>query len=295
MARYIPYLDAPDTVLYGIPDATSSQLTAASQAVDAYLGRPEGLLWSPDGHGAPAFMTNLTPARSFTLPSAISAGATVQVVLPYGQFGNQTLGEVVVLDRNSSSYAEACLVTAVSGTTITLANVQFDHAQGVSMDFGLTLLDEAPLRTGSGSIRAARSPIARILGGFSRARPGQLPRQITDSGFGFLSVATQSWTQLDITTWDINQATGQVMVQPYPVQAGALDIRMRYVAGWSRASIPHAIKQAVSNIARAALETPFSGNLKVIEAGDSKLERFSPTMIDSETRALLQPFRLVRV
>lgn len=302
MTQFCSYVGATETPYYGITDATPAQIASASRVIDGYLGRPEGLLWSPDANGMPAFMANLTPTRSYKLASSISAGAVVQITIPNAQFGLNTVGEGVILDRANSAAVEACLVTAASGNAITLQGVQFAHTLNATVEFGLTLLDEVCLKQGSGTVHAARSPVAQIFGGFSRPRSGSLPRQITDMGFShaldptIVMNASPSWTQMDTSQWDINYNTGAIMVLPCPLQYGALDVRLRYVAGWSATSIPSPIKQAVANIVRAAIDTPFfTGNMKMVKAGDSTLERFAPSAIDAETKMLLQPYRMLRI
>ena len=51
------YLQPAEYPAYGISDAADSQVNAATRAVNAYIRRPEGLLWSPDGNGMPAWAT----------------------------------------------------------------------------------------------------------------------------------------------------------------------------------------------------------------------------------------------
>ena len=296
---FTPYLAAPEYAAYGIPEASAAQVASATRQVNGYLGRPEGLVWSPDGNGMPCYMANLNPTRSFT--ATVSPGSNVIVTVPYATFGFQTVGEVVVLDRANAGLTEGCVVTAASGNTLTLASVQFTHA-AATLDFGLTLLEEAAVGPGSPFVRTSRSPVAQILSGFSRYHFGKLPRQITDSAYGIEALLlTQgiagppAWTQMDTTLWDINYNTGAITVLPYPLRSALIDVRMNYIAGWSLANLPGDIKQAVANMVRSAIDTPFSANMKVLKAGDGTMERFGPSAIDADTKYLLQPYKLVRL
>ncbi len=299
---FTPYLAASEYPAYGISDAKPHQVNRACRTVNTYLGRPEGLLWSPDANGQPAYMTGLNPTLSFT-GSALAPGTGVTLTIANATFGYQDVGEVVILDRATPGLTEACVVTAASGNTLTLAAVQFTHATP-TVDFGLTILEEAPVKMGTPLVRASRFPVANLLCGFSRYSFGKLPRQITDYRYAYEAFlladviglsGPPAWTQMDTTQWDINYNTGAVLVLPYFLQTGQLDVRLRYVAGWSQANLPADIKQAVANLVRSAIDTPFSANMQTIKSGDATLTRFGPSVIDGDTKALLQPYKIVRL
>jgi hypothetical protein len=298
---FTPYLQANEYATYGIPEATSAQVAAASRQVNGYLGRPEGLIWSPDANGMPCCMANLNPTRGYT--ATLAPGTNVAVTIPNATFGFQTVGEVVILDRGNPSLIEACVVTAASGDTLTLASVQFTHT-AASLDFGLTLLEETTVGPGAPVVRTSRWPLAQIQSGFSRYSSGKLPRQITDYGYGIEALLLSqniglsgppAWTQMDITQWDTNYNTGAVTVLPYPLRSALIDVRMNYIAGWSPANLPGDVKQAVASMVRSGIDTPFSGNIKLLKAGDGTIERFGPGTIDADTKYLLQPYKLVRI
>ena len=87
---------------------------------------------------------------------------------------------------------------------------------------------------------------------------------------------------------DVSTQTGEVWIPPGLLLAHFSDVRLRYVAGWPKESLPGDIKQAVANIVRMAIDSPFGGNIKTMKAGDATLERFSASSIDKDTQALLQ-------
>ena len=293
-----PYIQPSDYAIYGIDNATDAQVATACALVDAQLGRPDGLLWSPDANGAPAYMTNKSPTASYsgiTVPS----GTGVVVTLPYGVFGYQNIGDVVILDRTGQ--CEACVVTTASANTITLAKVQNAHS-GVTLEFGLTLLYEA-----SGRTRLPILPVANILCAYGRynysRELGRLSGGYDDydallvTNYGTSGVS--GWSPLDTTLWDINNTSGSIRM---PCN-GPETVRMRYVAGWSYTTLPNGIRQAVANLVIAAISLGaegLTGNIKMLKAGDSTIERFSgagggSSLFDSSTLSLLAPYRSIRI
>ena len=288
---FTPYLSPDEYADYGVPEANTAQVNQATRLVDSYLGRPEGLIWSPDGNGMPAFMTNKTPTRSFTGP-AVSPGMNVTLTIPFAQFGYQDVGEVAILDRGNPDIAEACVITAASSNTLTLANVQFVHA-APTVDFDLTILQEVADR-----VRLASSPVVRILSGFGRYGYGPGSRMLSGcenyeallvTNYGQNSVS--GWNSLDLTQWDVNYSTGTICMPRYDHE----NTRICYIAGWTQANLPGAIKQAVANMVGSMADDRPNGNIKVLKSGDGTIEWFGSGALDADTRGLLQPFRTVRI
>ncbi|MFO0906783.1 MAG: hypothetical protein U0835_00185 [Isosphaeraceae bacterium] len=290
---FTPYLSPEEYADFGVPDATAAQVNRATRAVDAYLGRPEGLVWTPDAGGMPAYMANASPTMGLK-GSAVSPGADVTLTISNARFGYQDVGTVVVLDRADPDSCESCVVTAASGNTLTLANVQFAHA-APTIEFGLTILEEMP-----GRVRLSRSPVVAVLAAFGRYGYGRYMRQLSGcpddyeallvTNYG--QVSASGWSRLDLSTWDVNYATGAVRM---PRDCGDSS-RIHYLAGWTQATLPGAIKQAVANMAAAMgdADRP-SGNVKLLKAGDATIEWFGAGSLDADTRSLLQPFRTVRL
>jgi len=299
MASYVPYLHNDELLLYGVSDATPPQILSATRLVNNYIGKPEGLMWRPDANGMPAFMASLSPTRSYNAPS-IAPGSNVTVTVPNAQFGTQHIGDVVVIDRLTPTATEACLITAASGNTLTLASVQFAHT-APTIEFGLTLKEERPIPKGMPVVFASRRPIAHVFSMFVRAGIPKLPRQISDSPYAYDSLVFSSlnlglWTQVDLANVDINAEIGAIQVYPsyLPLSYPMLS-RISYVAGWSDQSLPVDIKQAVANIIRSVIDVELPSNIKLAKSGDATLESFSPSIIDPDTKALLQPYRAMRI
>ena len=295
-----PYLQSADYAAFGVPDAQGWQVDQASRRIDAHLGRPEGLLWSADANGQPAWMTGLTPSRSLPLPASLTPGTNVQITVPYGRFTAQTVGEVAVLDRTNPLAAEACVVTAAAGNTITLAGVQFPHAAQASMEFGLTILLPSRIRGyGRRAVRLPRSPLVQILSGVGRYSydPRGTDRGLSVADRVVGGIAVQPWTAFDLSNCAIDYDSGTLALLPGTPQGGFNELTLRYVAGWQYATLPEAIKRAIANLVRnAAGSADVPGNVRVLKAGDSTIERFgSGGSLDSDTLALLQPYVTVRI
>jgi hypothetical protein len=294
----VPYLQPSEYATYGIPDGTASQVANASRLVDTYLVRPEGLLWTADANGIPAYMTNKEPTLSFTIPAATNPGTNVVINIPNAQFGPQNIGEVAILDRANSGLIEACTVIATSGNTLTLSSVQFSHAPTATMDFGMTLFEELPVPSRRTTVRLSRTPVAQLLSGFGRYGYGRRSQQFAgpDVNTNLLAYVgafggPPMWTQFPISETDMNRNTGEVWIPPGLLLAYFSDVRLHYVAGWSQANLPGNVKQAVANIVRSAIDNPISGNIKMLKAGDATIQRYSASALDDDTKALLQPYR----
>ena len=295
---FIPYLAQADYAAYGIPDASPFQVESACRVVNTYLARPEGLLWSMDANGSPAFMTNMEPSRSLKLPAAVSPGQQVAIDIPGQVFGQQLIGEAAILDRSVEGKTEVCIVTAASGSTLTLASVQFPHDAQATLEFGLTLYQELPVPPKRATVRLSRPPVVRILSGFGRYAIGRRSQQFAglDINTNLLGITAAfggppAWTPFPVEQTDVNTSTGEVWIPPGLLLAHFSDVRLRYVAGWPEDGIPGDIKLAVANIVRASIDSPFGGNIKLQKAGDATLERFSASSIDVDTKNLLQPYR----
>jgi hypothetical protein len=68
------------------------------------------------------------------------------------------------------------------------------------------------------------------------------------------------------------------------------NVRIKYVSGYPEA--PHPVVRATAQIASAILATEgMPGSIKIMQAGDTKLERFSSSTLDADVRSLLDPYR----
>jgi hypothetical protein len=295
---FVPYLAPDEYDAFGLPDASAAQVESACRVVNTFLARPEGLIWAPDANGVPAYMSNMLPSRSLNLPVPVGPGQIISISFPGQVFGPQHIGEAVILDRDVQGKTEACVVTAASGSTLTLGSVQFAHAAQAKVDFGLTIYQESPVPPKRATVRLARPPVVRIISGFGRYAVGRRSQQFAglDINTNLLGMTVAfggppAWVQFSANDADVNTQTGEVWIPPGLLLAHFSDVRIRYVAGWPKESIPGDIKFAVAGIVRAAIDSPFGGNIKLMKAGDATIERFSASTIDKDTQALLQPYK----
>ena len=294
---FVPYIQPVEYPAFGLTDANAPLVNHACRIVNNKLRRPEGLLWSPDANGAPAYMTNLNPSLSVQSAGSINHGQNVVITVAGTTFGIQNIGDVVILDRATSNLTEACIVTATSGNTLTLGSVQCSHAAHTSVDFGLTLLAEVPIPNKRTTVRVSRTPVASLLSGFGRYGYGRRSQQFAgpDINTNLLAYVgafggPPMWTQFPVSETDINMNTGEIWIPPGLLLAYFSDVRLRYVAGWSLANLPYDIKQAVANIVRNRIDSGIPSNFKIAKSGDAMLEQWSASAIDKDTESLLKPY-----
>ncbi|RKR46310.1 hypothetical protein [Paraburkholderia sp. BL17N1] len=292
------YLTTGDYAAYGLPaGTTAAQVTTASTLIDMYLKRPEGLVWVPDGTGAPGWMAALSPSQSFTLGAAITPGNNVVVPL-VGGVASLLVGDVIVLDRANSEVGEPVAIVSIAGQNVTLQSVVFAHAQGATADKGLTIKQHKFMPDGRPVTNLAFTPVARLLAGQGRygyGRRGASSRYQVDE-FNLLASLSHFggppvWEFFPIINTGVDFETGMVWVPAGVMLAYYSEINLWYVAGYPASGLPGAVKAACANIIMAQASLPQLGQTKKYAAGDTSIERFAATVIDDDTKAMLAPFR----
>ncbi len=296
------YLTGADLETYGVPGVTPAQILQASALVDAYLKRPEGIAFSTDYLGQPCYMAGLQPQQIFTLSSPVSPGVNVPATITGGMIGNDLIGEVLIADRATTANTEALVVTGI-GTPgsgqVTIGNVTKAHASGVLLETGLTLVEERPMPSKRNVTRVSKFPLVRVISGIGRYAYGRRSDQVAglynDTN---LLAALQTfggppaWVPFDISQVSISATTGEVWVPAGLMLAYYSDVRLGFVAGFSSANLPPAIKSAVAAICTALATYPeMSGNMKKLQAGDTAMERFANTMIDADIKQMIDQYR----
>jgi len=295
------YIQPSEYPVYGLPSSTTqSQVYEASLLVDAFLRRPEGMVWSPDWMGLPAYMAGLNPSLTFQSSGSITAGSKVAVPLTKNvPAWSDMIGEVVILDRSNQSAVEACVITAMTTGQITLGSVVNNHNPNCTIDFGLTIFEEKSLPSQRSITRTSRSPV-RLLSGMGRYGYGRK----TDQEMGMynevnLLAAIQAfggppmWVPFDVSQASVSYTTREVWVPAGILMAYFSEVRLRYISGFQYSALPPIIKQATAQIVSAFQANPeLQGQLKSIGAGNTKIERFAPSQIDNDTRLELEQFRI---
>jgi hypothetical protein len=297
------YVQPEEYELFGIPATTTTALVQQAGAlVDGYLARPGGLVWSPDATGAPAYMAALASSITLAVGSpGIAPGANI--VVPYSgpSLDNNSVGEVVIVDRTDEDTVEACVITAVSQSapnTITLQNVQFAHDPGAKMEFGLTLQEQKEMPKDRSTTVLAEGPVMQLLSGVGRYGYGRRSTQVAGNFQEFNLLAAVSnfggpplWIPWTVTDASINRLTGEVWVPAGILLAYYTEVKIWYVAGFQKSAIPWNIKQATANIVNVIKETGLGANIRRREMRDGVgVNKFENNLIDFNTREMLKPY-----
>ena len=293
--------------VYGLPTSTTvPQITQASSIIDAYLMRPEGLVWEPDYLGQPCYMAALTPTQTFESAGSISPGSNVVVNLTENVVLYQDMiGEVVIRDRGNPSVTEACVISALatSGTgSITFYSVANSHSSNCTIDFGLAIEEERELPQKRSIMRVARPPV-RLLSGLGRYGYGtRLAQSMGQYAEVNLLAAIQTfggpplWIPFPVNQCGVSLKTQEIWVPAGLLLAYYSEVRLWYVSGFPVTGIPAIIKSATAQIVSALVQTPqLIGQLQSIGAGATKIARFAPSQLDRDTLHMLNTHRMLTV
>ena len=274
--------------------------------IDAYLMRPEGLVWSPDYLGQPCYMSALKPTQTYESTGIISPGSNVVVSLTQNvALYMDMIGEVVILDRGNPALVEACVISALDPSgfgSITFYSVANTHSADCTIDFGLTIEEERELANKRSIMKVARPPV-RLLSGLGRYGYGsRLGQQMGLYAELNLLAAIQTFGGPPLwIPFPINQAGVSLKTQEIWVPAGLLlayfsEVRLFYVSGFPVTGIPAIIKQATAQIVNAIVQNPqFMGQIQSIGAGATKLARFAPSQLDKDTLFMLNTHRMLTI
>jgi hypothetical protein len=304
-SQYLTVEEAPE---YGLKTVDTGQIVQASALIDAYLKRPEGLVWAPDSQGAPAYMVAASPRLSFALTAPVAPGSNVPVQLS-GPVGQLVVGDVLVLDRPEDpsdppnpNPVEACVVSTTTGsgqsTQITLQTVLNAHASGASADLGLLIEQQKYMPANRPITRVSRTPLVRLISGTGRYAYGRRGDGANYNMEQFNLLAALSkfggppvwelWQQPLNYSWDAE--TGQVWAPAGIMLAYYSEVKLRYVAGFPAAGIPSAVKLACAQLIEASKAFGPMGDMKAFRAGDTQLARFTSSVLDADTKRMLTPY-----
>lgn len=295
------YLLPSEYALYGVSGANPQMVAQACSLIDTFLSRPEGLVWTADGNGNPCYMTAMQPSITMKTLSAISPGQNVQVQVMGPMMNTYFFGGTsVVLDRSNPTSTESCQIVSISGNTITLDNVSFSHDFACTLEFGMFIQEDRAMPFGRPVTVLSRNPVVRLLAGqgqYGYARRGSMDYSAINH-FNLLAAVTQfggppTWEKFDVTHAGLDMSTGQVWVPAGVLLAYYTNVRIQYIAGWTYVTLPSPIKQACANIINSMINFPeITGNIKLGKAGDGTVQRFTDSVLDSDTKRLLEPFKL---
>jgi hypothetical protein len=296
------YLIGTDLATYGVPGANSGQVVQASALIDAYLKRPEGLIWSPDSQGNPAYMSSMSPLLSATLTSNLSPGAMVQATLS-NNAKNLQPGDVLVLDRANAELVETVVIQTISlpnttPVTVTFQQVLNSHSMNATADYGLVIEEKKYMPKDRPQTRVSRTPTMCILSGVGRYAYGRRGDAANYNMGDWNLLAALSkfggppyWEVFQATyppAWDMT--TGEVWIPAGIMLAYYSEIKLRYIAGFQASALPGCVKEATAAIVSALQATPGMGNVKKVQAGDTSIENFAASVLSADTKAALTPY-----
>ena len=292
------YLQSEEYAEYGVAGTSEGQVEQASSLVDAYLRRPEGLVWAPDAQGLPAYMKALEPTFSITLESPLTPGQNVVVDL--GAYATLLeVGDALLLDREQAAATEVCIANSISGTNVTLQQVLYPHAAGAKVESDMVIKEMRTLPSGRPLTNTSRRPLMRLISGTGRygyGRRGDANRYNLQD-FNLLASLQRfggppAWELFSVQAAGFDAATGNVWVPAGVMLSYYSEVKLRYVAGYSQAGLPSQVKLACASLINAMQDAPDMGDVRKYRAGDTEIERFSASQLSPDTKALLDPFRI---
>lgn len=299
------YLQGSDSTAFGVPNATAAQITQASVLIDAYLRRPNGLLWKADSNGNPAYMTSLSPELALASTAGFGPGNSVQVPVS-GPVQAVQVGDCVVLDRQNAPTMETVQVLGIAGNVLTLGStaanapqgVQFAHNTGCTIETGLVITEQRYVPKGRSMVQLTQTPVLRVIGGTGRyayGRRGDAGAYNADN-YNLLASINKFGGPPAWEIWPANTAagidarTGQLWIPAGIMLVYYSEVKVRYLAGFQYSNLPDPVKLACAQLVTALANDPGIGNLKSVAAGDTKMERFAATNLSEDVKAMLVPW-----
>lgn len=294
------YLQSGDYAGYGVSGTSAQQVAAASTLIDAYLMRPEGLVYSVDGNGLPGWMTALDPKFTLQLAAPISPGQNVQATFTNAPMANALQpGTVLILDRATSNIAEPVVVLSVLNGVVTLQSVSFAHGSNATADAGLVVEEERVLPHGRPKGRVAHWPLVRLISGKGRygfGRRGSGSAAFPLEEFNLLAVFQKfggppQWEQMNVALVGI-EPQGDFWIPAGVMLAYYTRVYLAFVTGFPFSALPIEIKQATANLILNNQAQAIPGNIKSVKAGDTQMTKFAASIIDDDTKAMLNRYRV---
>ncbi len=290
------YLASGEYATYGAPAATTAaQVTQASVLIDAYLRRPEGLVWGADSASNPCFMQAMVPFGTFAIAGGLAPGVNVAATVS-GPLATIQPGSVIIAEKATPANLEALVVSSITGNQIVFEAVTKNHAAEATYNSGLTIFETRQLPSNRPLALLSKNPIVRIVSirgrcGYRRRGAGSMPDDNNLLSAVSMFGGAPVWEAVNVANVDINQETGQIWVPSGMLMANYTEVRVSYIAGFPTTGVPDAIKLATANIIDAQAKTPLNGNIKLMKAGDTQMERFIDSVLDSSVRQMLSTYR----
>ena len=188
-----------------------------------------------------------------------------------------------------SEYEAYGLTAETTGELVQLASALLDaHCRRPSL-LQQQYVERMRLSAGSQSVRLSYLPFAALTGvrvRYGRPRRGEMfETMLTQAAWAFSIPG--SWSTLDVSYIDVNQATGDVTFPANFLGVPYNEVEITYTAGF--ATIPPAIKTACAQVVRNAQATP-ALNVKGSRVDTLQMQYFSSSLIDANVQKLLAPY-----
>lgn len=132
----------------------------------------------------------------------------------------------------------------------------------------------------SHALRLSYGPLQQVTAVRARFAP-------SDEELAAVFCTAGEWTTLDVSTLDVNASLGEVRLPANLLGVTYTEAEITYLAGLPGAS--NALKVACAQIVKNAQATP-GLNVKSSRVDTLQMEYFSDALLDTQVRALLQPY-----
>ncbi len=195
-----------------------------------------------------------------------------------------------------AEYVQYGLSAETTDDWVTMASALIEaHCRRPSL-LVMQYVERVRLTTGSQELRLSYRPLAAANGATSalvgiRARYGKPRRgELADTFREQIAWAFSvpgSWTDLDLTTVDVDMATAQVTLPMNFLGLSYNEVEVTYTSGVD--TIPPAIKVACAQLVRNAQATP-ALNVKSSRMDTMQVDYFSGLLVDPQVQVLLRPY-----
>jgi hypothetical protein len=282
---------------YGLPATLPTGVAElASDIVDAYINRPEGLVYVMDANGNPVAMASAQPSQVYTITGSLAPGTNVVATVTPANIRPDMVGEVLTLDFSGA--IESCVIVATIGNNqVIFGTVSFPHNAGTKADIGRVITEDRNCPAKRSMIRVAKWPIINVVSLLGRYAYGRRSDQVGGlyQEMNLLaSVQTfggpPAWLPISVAQSSWSDQTGEVWIPAGMLLAYYSDVRIKYVAGYPQAPAP--VLRATAQIVNGIIATgDMAGQIKILQAGDSKIELFSASALNDDIKNLLDPYR----
>ena len=195
-----------------------------------------------------------------------------------------------------TEYVQYGLTAETTDDWVTMASALMEaHCRRASL-LVTQYVERMRLPAGSQTVRLSYRPLAASVGAasalvgvrvrYGRPRRGEMADPFREQIAWAFSVPG-SWNSLDVTTVDVEMATGELTFAANFLGLNYNEVEVSYTSGL--VTVPAAVKVACAQIVKNAQATP-AMNVKSSRMDSIRMEYFSGALIDVQVQALLRPY-----